>query len=71
MAPVELLKDVEADLAVFVSFPGEIRDRVKSGVAEMRAIRDEVETVITAATSDAKATLAKLKADAAVLAPKA
>ena len=61
MSPTELLKDAEADLASLAGLPGEIRAKVKAGIAELTRIRDAVETTIATLTGGAQATLTSLQ----------
>ena len=65
MAPTDMLKAAEADLVALVALPGDIRAKVKAGVAELTQIRDQIDALITAEKTRAADALAKLKAVAA------
>lgn len=58
----DILREAEADLAELAGLPGAIRDKVKAGVAELKRLRDAVDTEITRLTGGAKATLESLQA---------
>ncbi len=65
MRPTDILKEAEADLASLAGLPGEIRAKVKAGVAELTRIRDAVDATIAALTGSAQSALASLEARAA------
>jgi Tfp pilus assembly protein PilN len=65
MTPTELLREAETDLAALAGLPGEIRAKVRAGVAELTRIRDAIDATIASLTGSAGATLASLQALAA------
>ena len=65
MTPTELLREAETDLAALAGLPGEIRAKVKAGVAELSRIRDAIDATIAGLTGSAGATLTSLQALAA------
>ena len=65
MTPTELLREAETDLAALAGLPGEIRAKVKAGVAELSRIRDAIDATIASLTGSAGATLTSLQALAA------
>lgn len=62
MTPTELLREAETDLAALANLPGEIRAKVKAGVAELTRIRDAIDATIAGLTGSAGATLTSLQA---------
>ena len=65
MRPTDILKEAEADLASLAGLPGEIRAKVKAGVAELTRIRDAIDATIASLTGSAQVALASLEAMAA------
>lgn len=61
----DMLHEAEADLAALAGLPGEIRARVKAGLAELQRLRDAIDAAIAGLTARASATLASLQAMAA------
>lgn len=66
MITIDVLREAEADLAALAGLPGEIRAKVKAGLAELGRLRDEIDAAIAAMTGRATATLASLHAMASV-----
>ena len=62
MTPSDILREAETDLAALANLPGEIRAKVKAGVAELTRIRDAIDATLAALTGGARATLASLEA---------
>ena len=62
MTPTDILREAETDLAALANLPGEIRAKVKAGVAELTRIRDAIDTTLADLTGHARATLASLDA---------
>lgn len=65
MTPTDILREAESDLAALTNLPGEIRAKVKAGVAELTRIRDAVDALIASLTGGARTTLASLETLAA------
>lgn len=59
---IDFLREAEADLAALAGLPGEIRAKVKAGLAELQHLRDEIDAAIAAMTGRATATLSSLRA---------
>ncbi len=57
----DILKEAEADIASFGGLSGEIRTKVKDGVAELTKIRDDIVATIAAVTGSARSALASLQ----------
>lgn len=66
MTPTDILREAETDLAALANLPGEIRAKVKAGVAELTRIRDAIDATLADLTGRARATLASLDALARV-----
>lgn len=66
MTPTDILREAEADLAALANLPGEIRARVKAGLAELTRLRDAIDAEVAALTGHARDTLASLQAMASV-----
>ena len=66
MTPTDILREAETDLAALANLPGEIRAKVKAGVAELTRIRDAIDATLADLTGHARATLASLDALARV-----
>ena len=62
MTPSDILREAETDLAALANLPGEIRAKVKAGVAELTRIRDAIDATLAALTGSARATLSSLEA---------
>lgn len=62
MTPTDILREAETDLAALANLPGEIRAKVKAGVAELTRIRDAIDATLADLTGHARATLASLDA---------
>ena len=60
MTPTDILREAETDLAALANLPGEIRAKVKAGVAELTRIRDAIDATLADLTGRARATLASL-----------
>ena len=60
MTPTDILREAETDLAALANLPGEIRAKVKAGVAELTRIRDAIDATLADLTGHARATLASL-----------
>ncbi len=62
MTTTDRLREVEADLAALASMPGEIRAKIKAGLAELTRLRDAIDVSIGGVTGRARATLDAIEA---------
>ena len=65
MSSTDTLSEIESDLATLASLPGEIRAKVKAGVADLTRLRDSIDTAIAGVTSHARSTLQSIEGLAA------
>ena len=63
MSPITLIEDALAEGRSVADLAGRLRDKLKSGAADLKAVFDEAEAVVDGAVAKARAGLAAFKAE--------